>query len=245
MELLSPEGLRQDGRRPRELRNLQSAVDTLGNADGSATFELGNTKVMAAVFGPRAAQGKSSGGRRDADIRCEFAIAAFSQSERKQLSKRDRRILEVRSMLKEALKANVLAELMPGTTIDVYVQVLAADGSIGAASLNAAFLAVADAGIPVKDLMAACVVGLVQDTPILDLNQMEEQMSRGPSLMMAMHVGLKKIVVFQADGRMPVEGVETLAELAEGGCQAVGKAMRSVLLDNTRKLALARGPVRL
>lgn len=46
MELLSPEGLRQDGRRPRELRRLESRVDTLGNADGSATFELGNTKVL-------------------------------------------------------------------------------------------------------------------------------------------------------------------------------------------------------
>ena len=54
-----------------------------------------------------------------------------------------------------------------------------------------------------------------------------------------------QVVVFQADGRMAVEDVETLAELAMGGCKAVGAAMRTALLDNTRKLALARGPVRL
>ena len=44
---------------------------------------------------------------------------------------------------------------------------------------------------------------------------------------------------------MAVEVVEQLAELAIGGCKAQGGAMRMHLLDNTRKLALARGPVRL
>lgn len=52
MELLSPEGLRLDGRRPRELRRLDVEIGTLGKADGSATFTMGNTIVTAAVFGP-------------------------------------------------------------------------------------------------------------------------------------------------------------------------------------------------
>lgn len=46
MELLSPEGLRQDGRRARELRKFNIAIDRVENADGSAVFELGNTKVL-------------------------------------------------------------------------------------------------------------------------------------------------------------------------------------------------------
>ena len=54
-----------------------------------------------------------------------------------------------------------------------------------------------------------------------------------------------QLVVFQAEGRMASEHMEALAELAIGGCKAVGGAMRVALLDNTRKLALARGPVRL
>ena len=45
MEFLSPEGLRMDGRRPKELRKLHCEVGTLGEADGSATFDMGNTKV--------------------------------------------------------------------------------------------------------------------------------------------------------------------------------------------------------
>ena len=45
MEYVSPEGLRVDGRRPRELRRLSCQLDVLQSADGSAIFEMGNTKV--------------------------------------------------------------------------------------------------------------------------------------------------------------------------------------------------------
>lgn len=45
MEYISPEGLRLDGRRPKELRQLSCQFGVLAKADGSATFEMGNTKV--------------------------------------------------------------------------------------------------------------------------------------------------------------------------------------------------------
>ena len=50
MEFVSPEGLRLDGRRPRELRRLNCEIDVLGSADGSAIFEMGNTKVETYTF---------------------------------------------------------------------------------------------------------------------------------------------------------------------------------------------------
>lgn len=45
MEFVSPEGLRLDGRRPKELRQLKAELGVLKSADGSAMFEMGNTKV--------------------------------------------------------------------------------------------------------------------------------------------------------------------------------------------------------
>lgn len=45
MEFVSPEGLRLDGRRPKELRALRCQLNPLPQADGSAIFEMGNTKV--------------------------------------------------------------------------------------------------------------------------------------------------------------------------------------------------------
>jgi hypothetical protein len=56
MEFISPEGLRLDGRRPHEMRQLHAEVGVVAKADGSALFEMGNTKVIAAVYGPHEVQ---------------------------------------------------------------------------------------------------------------------------------------------------------------------------------------------
>lgn len=50
MEYISPEGLRQDGRRPKELRQLACQFGVLAKADGSAMFEMGNTKVSTGML---------------------------------------------------------------------------------------------------------------------------------------------------------------------------------------------------
>lgn len=46
-------GLRVDGRRALELRQIRMRMGVFGQADGSAYIEHGNTKVLAAVYGPR------------------------------------------------------------------------------------------------------------------------------------------------------------------------------------------------
>lgn len=53
VEYVSPEGLRLDGRRPNEARTMNARMGILSNVDGSAIFELGNTRVLATVNGPR------------------------------------------------------------------------------------------------------------------------------------------------------------------------------------------------
>lgn len=45
MEFINTVGLRLDGRRANEIRQLRAELGTLAAADGSATFEMGNTKV--------------------------------------------------------------------------------------------------------------------------------------------------------------------------------------------------------
>lgn len=51
-ELLSSQGLRLDGRRPNELRRIRCKLGVFTQPDGSAYLEQGNTKVLAAVYGP-------------------------------------------------------------------------------------------------------------------------------------------------------------------------------------------------
>lgn len=45
-------GLRIDGRRPLELRQIRVKLGVFRQADGSAYLEHGNTKILAAVYGP-------------------------------------------------------------------------------------------------------------------------------------------------------------------------------------------------
>ena len=52
VELLSDEGYRIDGRKINELRHIQCKLGVFSQADGSAYLEQGNTKVLAAVYGP-------------------------------------------------------------------------------------------------------------------------------------------------------------------------------------------------
>ena len=41
-----------DGRRPPELRKLECQLGVCQQADGSASLQQGNTKVIATVYGP-------------------------------------------------------------------------------------------------------------------------------------------------------------------------------------------------
>ncbi|KAG7671580.1 hypothetical protein KSW81_003712 [Nannochloris sp. 'desiccata'] len=174
MEFVSPEGLRLDGRRPKELRQLKAELGVLQSADGSATFEMGNTKVLAAVFGPKEVEQRSQMDSTKAIVRCEYAMAAFSTGERRRGSKSNRRATEISMVIRNTLEDTIILELMPRTQIDVYVQVLQADGGTRCACINAAFLALADAGIPMKDMVASCAAGYLDSTTLLDLNYTED-----------------------------------------------------------------------
>lgn len=52
MELLTDQGLRIDGRKPNELRKIRYKLGVFSQPEGSAYLEQGNTKVLAAVYGP-------------------------------------------------------------------------------------------------------------------------------------------------------------------------------------------------
>jgi exosome complex component RRP41 len=131
-------------------------------------------KVIAAVFGPRPVERRSDEEHDRAIVRCEYSAARFSTGERRRRDKGDRRSQEVSALLRSTLEETILLDLLPKTQIDVYVQVIQADGGARCACINAAMLALGDAGIPCRDLVAACAAGYLQSTPLLDLNYEED-----------------------------------------------------------------------
>lgn len=240
MEYVSPEGLRLDGRRPKELRQLKAQLDVLSSADGSALFEMGNTKVLAAVFGPKPCTNRGDEDEKRAVIKCEYAMAAFSTGERRRRGKSDRRATEITKAIRNTLEQTILTELMPRSQIDIYVQVLQADGGTRCACINAAFLALAAAAVPMRDIVASCAAGYLESTALLDLNYMEDS-GGGPDVALAIHPNFdSKVVLLQQDNRVGIETFEEVMELAVAGCRAVAEFMRGQLLEHTRMLAARR-----
>ncbi|KAJ7533226.1 hypothetical protein O6H91_13G038500 [Diphasiastrum complanatum] len=243
MEYISPEGLRLDGRRPMEMRQLHAELGVIAKADGSATFEMGNTKVVAAVYGPREVQNRSQQLQEQALVRCEYSMATFSTGERRKRGKGDRRSTEISLVIRQTMESAILTHLLPRSQIDIFVQVLQADGGTRSACINAAALALADAGIPMRDLVASCAAGFLNNTPLLDLNYTEDS-GGGPDVTVGVFPKLDKISLLQMDSKLPIDLFEKVLELATEGAKATAEYMRERLSENTRQLVSARGLLR-
>lgn len=124
LEILSPEGLRLDGRRPHELRKIVCRMGVFKQADGSAYIEMGNTKALATVYGPHEVTNKSKILHDRVLLNCQFSMATFSTGERKKRPKGDRRSTETSMLIRRTFEAAILTQLYPRSQIDIYVQVI-------------------------------------------------------------------------------------------------------------------------
>ncbi|ELU00980.1 hypothetical protein CAPTEDRAFT_140943 [Capitella teleta] len=126
MELLSDQGFRVDGRKPNELRRIQCRMGVFSQADGSAYIEQGNTKVLAAVYGPHEVRGSKSKAIHDqALINCQYSMAVFSTGERRRRPRGDKKSVEMTLHLKQTFEAAILTHLYPRSQIDIFIEVSA------------------------------------------------------------------------------------------------------------------------
>ncbi|CAG8459087.1 7340_t:CDS:2 [Ambispora gerdemannii] len=232
-ELLNPGGLRIDGRRATELRKIKCKPSVLRQADGSAYIEQGNTKCLAAVYGPREPRLKSQIIHDKANINVELSYAPFSTSERKRRAKTDKRILEIASAVKQTFEPVILANLFPRSQIDIYLQILQFDGGTVQICINAATMALIDAGVPMRDYVCACTAGCFDKQPVLDLNNTEES-SDSPELTVAILPRSGKVTLLQMESRLHVEKFESVMNLATEGCKAIYKILDKSIRDNMK-----------
>jgi len=234
--LLSPDGLRIDGRKLDELRPMKFQVGQLHNADGSAFVEWGMNKVMAAVYGPREVHPRHLQQNNKAVIQCKYNMAAFSVDERKRPGL-DRRSQEISKVIGEAFESVVFAEEYPRTSIDIYIEVLQANAGTRCAGLVAASLALADAGIPMVDLLPAVAVGKVAGKIALDLKKEEDNFGEA-DLPMALVPQSGRLVLLQMEGHMTEEELAQSLDLGVQGCREIYEKMKQALRDR-----YALGPV--
>jgi len=160
-------------------------------------------------------------------IRCRYHMAPFSTTERKSPAP-TRREIELSKVIREALEAVVFTELYPRTTIDVFIEVLQADGGTRTAGLTAASLALADAGIPMRDLIAGVAVGKVDGVLVLDIDELEDEYGEA-DMPVGYAVGIDEIVLLQLNGVMTPEELRKAIQLAKRGAEQIYKMMKEAL----------------
>mmetsp|Transcript_24172 Transcript_24172/g.39711 ORF Transcript_24172/g.39711 Transcript_24172/m.39711 type:complete len:248 (-) Transcript_24172:730-1473(-) len=239
-EYVSPEGLRIDGRRAGELRNIRCRLGLYTEPDGSAYFEQGNTKVVVAVFGPRETDRKSETQTDKAVVTCEYSMAPFSTGERKRRSKQDRRSAEIAMIIRQTFESAILTHLFPRSQINIYLQVIQSDGGTRSACINAASLALMDAGIPMKDFLCSCAACYIDGTPLLDANYIEES-STCPTLTLSILPKSEKIVTAQMDSKVAIDIFEKLLQLALDGSKQIAEILREKVREHAAQLANSRG----
>ena len=226
-KLIDKKGLRLDGRKADELRPIKIEVGVLSNADGSAYIELGKNKILAAVYGPKELHPKHLALPDRMFLRCRYHMAPFSVQERKSPAP-SRREIELSKVIRESLEPAIFLEYYPRTGIDVFVEVLQADGSTRCASITAASLAIADAGIPMRDLVVACSTGKIDDTIVLDLMDTEDKMGTA-DVPVALMPNLNAITLLQMDGILTSEEFERALNLALEGCMKIYAMQKEAL----------------
>ncbi|MCK9152062.1 exosome complex exonuclease Rrp41 [Methanobacterium alcaliphilum] len=218
---------RDDGRSFDELRSLKIEAGVLERADGSAYLEFGGNKILVAVYGPRESHIRRLQRPDRANIRCRYNMAPFSVDDRKRPGP-DRRSVEISKITSEALQPSILLEKYPRSLIDIFIEVLEAEGGTRCAGITAASVALADAGIPMKDMVVACAAGKVNDEVVLDLSEVEDKDGQA-DVPVAIMPRSGEVTLLQSDGNLTTEEFEKALDLAIEGCQEISKIQKEAL----------------
>ena len=233
-ELIDSKGLRVDGRKLDQLRPIKLEVGVLDKADGSAYIEQGKNKILVAVYGPREAHPKHIALPDRAVIRCRYHMAPFSVDERKNPAP-SRREQELSKVIRESLEPVVLTDLYPRTTIDLFVEILQSDGGSRCAGITGASLALADAGIPMRELVAACAIGKIEGKLALDLSDAEDKYGEA-DLPVAFVPNANLVTLIQMDGELTTEEFDRGLDMAVEACKNIHTMQREALKKKFREI---------
>jgi exosome complex component RRP41 len=227
--LIDENGKRTDGRDIDELRIVKITVGPVKNADGSAFIEFGKNKILAAVYGPREVHPKHMALPDRCVLRCRYHMSPFSTDTRKNPAP-SRREVEISKVMREALEPALMLEDYPRAAIDVFVEVLQSDGGSRCAGISAASVALADAGINMRDLVSSCAAGKIDDKIVLDINDTEDK-EGGADMPVAYMPRLEQVTLLQLDGKLTPEQFNECLDKAIGGCKMVYEIQKQALMQ--------------
>lgn len=208
---------RLDGRKFDEMRPITAKVGVIKNATGSAYFKIGDTSAYAAVYGPRDFYPRFLKDPKKGLLRCNYNMMPFSGSGDRVRPGTSRRSKEISYVTDNALLPVINLEEFPNSAVDVFIELNQTDAGSRCAGICAASMALADAGIEMRDLVGAIGVGVVDGQVVLDLDYQEEAYEDGhvADIPMAYIPSMDKISLLQCDGRVKPDELEKALELGK------------------------------
>lgn len=211
-KVLIKNGKRLDGRGFTDFRPLKITAGVLDKAAGSCLLEWGKNKVLAAVYGPREVFPKHMTDPRKALINARYIMAPFSGMEEHSRSGPNRRSIEISKVAKHVFENVVFTEKFPKTMIDIHMEVLQSDGGTRVSAITAASVALADAGIPMKDLVCGIAVGKVEGQLVIDLEKYEDNLGES-DIPVIISPRTKEVLLFQMDGLLTKQEVSQALDM--------------------------------
>ena len=192
-----------------EMREITAQAGVIARADGSGYFKIGHTEAYAAVYGPRNLYPRFMQDPQRGILRCKYNMMPFSGAGDRVRPGTSRRSKELSWVTEQALLPVLSLEDFPNAVVDVFIELPQTDAGTRAAGICAASIALADAGLAMKDLVSAVAVGRVGDRIVVDLTKEEEDYEGGVADMaVAMSPRLGQITLLQMDGDLTKEALD-------------------------------------
>jgi exosome complex component RRP41 len=224
---------RNDGRALDELRPIEAKVGVIKKADGSGYFRIGKTVAYAAVYGPRDLYPKFKQNPRSGILRCNYNMMPFSGTGERVRPGTNRRSKEISLVTEKALMPVLDLTNYPNTVVDVFIELPQTDAGSRCAGICAASIALADAGLTMKDMVAAVSVGNVDGTTAVDLDYSEEAHEVGDvsDIPVAMIPSTEEITLLQMDGVIHKDDLLKAVEFVKPALKRIAEVQRAALKE--------------
>ncbi len=228
-------GKRLDGRKLDEIRPIKITAGVIPQADGSAEVQVGETIAIAAVYGPKKVLPKHLTKDDMAYLNVIYDMASFSTSDRARPGP-SRRSREISKVMIDALAPAIYLDRYPGTNIDVFVEIVNANAGTRTAAINAASVALADAGIEMKDLVSSVAAGKINGKVAVDLFQPEDNFGEA-DVPMAIMPSTNEITLMQMDGDLTKEELKESMKLCRQAVKKIYQAQRKAIVSKYKGTA--------
>jgi len=223
---------RPDGRKNDEMRPVEAKVGIIPNANGSAMFKSGETVAIAAVYGPKKMHPQHQQNPAKGQLRCTYNMLSFSVSDRIRPGL-NRRSTEIGKITEWALDPVVMLDKYPNMVVDVHIHITQADAGTRCAGINAASMALANAGIPMKDIVSSISMGKLDKTLVVDLTKEEEdyEEGEGPTDIPISMTKDGEITHLQLDGKINPEQLKEAIDISKKACEEIYNIQKKALKE--------------